>query len=178
MSHLRTEGDFCHQGQEKEIAPKFKIVVTYWHDHSLESSWGAFSDGTISFSIQPLHIFWASVLKELRVIMLNKKLWNKIVAPSRSWYLYWITYTRIQSRDITAIYHNRVWILHNLVFGYHLLSKEVYSRNLLLVWAVSKLQMQHFIFRVIILLNIPIRGQQICWNLLWQMKYSKSLYGP
>jgi hypothetical protein len=26
---------------------KFKIVETYWHYHSLESSWGALSDGTI-----------------------------------------------------------------------------------------------------------------------------------
>jgi hypothetical protein len=31
----------------------FKIVETYWHDHSLENSWGALSDGTIRFSIQP-----------------------------------------------------------------------------------------------------------------------------
>jgi hypothetical protein len=28
------------------------IVGTYWHDHSLESSWEALSDGSISFSIQ------------------------------------------------------------------------------------------------------------------------------
>jgi hypothetical protein len=28
----------------------FKIVETYWHDHSLESSWGALYEGTISFS--------------------------------------------------------------------------------------------------------------------------------
>jgi hypothetical protein len=31
---------------------QFKIVWTYWHDHSLESSWGALSDGTIGFPIQ------------------------------------------------------------------------------------------------------------------------------
>jgi hypothetical protein len=31
--------------------PKIKIGETYWHDHSLESSWGALSYGTISFSI-------------------------------------------------------------------------------------------------------------------------------
>jgi hypothetical protein len=36
-----------------QILPKtFTIVETYSHDHSLESSWGALSDGTISFSIQ------------------------------------------------------------------------------------------------------------------------------
>jgi hypothetical protein len=32
-----------------KLPQKFKIVETYWHDHSLESYWGAFSDGTISF---------------------------------------------------------------------------------------------------------------------------------
>jgi hypothetical protein len=32
---------------------KFKIVETYWHDHSLERSRGALSGGTIIFSIQP-----------------------------------------------------------------------------------------------------------------------------
>jgi hypothetical protein len=35
------------------LPKKFKIVKTYWHDHSLESSWGALSDGAISFLIQP-----------------------------------------------------------------------------------------------------------------------------
>jgi hypothetical protein len=29
-----------------------KIVKTYWHDHSLESSWGALSDGTVNISIK------------------------------------------------------------------------------------------------------------------------------
>jgi hypothetical protein len=29
----------------KEISKKFKIVETYGNDHSLESSWGALSDG-------------------------------------------------------------------------------------------------------------------------------------
>jgi hypothetical protein len=36
-----------------KLPENFKIVGTYWHDHSLESSWGALSDGTISFFIQP-----------------------------------------------------------------------------------------------------------------------------
>jgi hypothetical protein len=36
-----------------EIAKTFKIVETYWHDHSLDISRGAPADGTISFSIQP-----------------------------------------------------------------------------------------------------------------------------
>jgi hypothetical protein len=56
--------------------PKFKIVETYWHDHSLEKSWGALSDGTIGFLIQPFvgkkfifRIFLKkpSVLKELKM---------------------------------------------------------------------------------------------------------------
>jgi hypothetical protein len=42
-------------GRGSESAPpKIKIVETYRHYHSLESSWGALSDGTISF---PNH-FW------------------------------------------------------------------------------------------------------------------------
>jgi hypothetical protein len=41
MNSSRTDGDFCHQGRDTEI------VGTYWHDHSLESSWGALSEGTI-----------------------------------------------------------------------------------------------------------------------------------
>jgi hypothetical protein len=40
--------DLCHT----EIAKKIKIVETYRHDHALEMSWGALSDGTITFSIQ------------------------------------------------------------------------------------------------------------------------------
>jgi hypothetical protein len=39
-------GDFCHQ----DIAQN---ILDFRHDHSLESSWGALSDGTIHFSIQP-----------------------------------------------------------------------------------------------------------------------------
>jgi hypothetical protein len=34
------------------LPKEFNIVETYWHDHSLESSWVALSDGTISFLIQ------------------------------------------------------------------------------------------------------------------------------
>jgi hypothetical protein len=37
----------------QKLAKKIKIVETYWHDHSLESSGVALSDGTISSSIQP-----------------------------------------------------------------------------------------------------------------------------
>jgi hypothetical protein len=42
------------------LAKTFQIVETHWHDHSLENSWEALSDGTISFSIQPSEkcIFW------------------------------------------------------------------------------------------------------------------------
>jgi hypothetical protein len=37
-----------NKGGTQELPKKtFKIVKTYWHDHSLESSWGAPSDGTI-----------------------------------------------------------------------------------------------------------------------------------
>jgi hypothetical protein len=46
--YVQIDGDFCHQGQDTEIAHKFKIVETYWPDHSLESSWRALSDGMIS----------------------------------------------------------------------------------------------------------------------------------
>jgi hypothetical protein len=47
-----TDCDFCHQGRDTKIAQKVKIVETYWHDHSLESSWEALYDGAISCSIQ------------------------------------------------------------------------------------------------------------------------------
>jgi hypothetical protein len=30
-----------NQGGDAEIAKKIKIAETYWHNHSLESSWGA-----------------------------------------------------------------------------------------------------------------------------------------
>jgi hypothetical protein len=39
----------------QKLPPKNKIVETYRHDHSLQSTGGALSDGTISFEIQP---FW------------------------------------------------------------------------------------------------------------------------
>jgi hypothetical protein len=45
---------YLTKGRTQKLAQKFKIVKTYWHDHSLESSWKALSDGTISFSIQVL----------------------------------------------------------------------------------------------------------------------------
>jgi hypothetical protein len=45
----------------QKLAKKFKIVETYRHDHSLESSRGALSDGRIGFPIQPFseekHLF-------------------------------------------------------------------------------------------------------------------------
>jgi hypothetical protein len=43
---MLTDVDFCHQGGTQKLS-KNKIIETYWHDHSLESSWGALSDGTI-----------------------------------------------------------------------------------------------------------------------------------
>jgi hypothetical protein len=49
-SDSHSDGDFCHQGRDTEIAQKnFKIFETYWHDHSLESSWGTLSDGEKMF---------------------------------------------------------------------------------------------------------------------------------
>jgi hypothetical protein len=43
------------KGRTQKLPKKFKIIETYWHDPSLERSWGAPYDGTISFSfsIQP-----------------------------------------------------------------------------------------------------------------------------
>jgi hypothetical protein len=39
------------KGGTQKLPKQSKIVVTYWHDHSLESSWEALSDSTIIFSI-------------------------------------------------------------------------------------------------------------------------------
>jgi hypothetical protein len=39
-------------GRSQKLPQKFKIIETYWHDHSLESAWEALSDSPISFSIQ------------------------------------------------------------------------------------------------------------------------------
>jgi hypothetical protein len=36
-----------------KLPKALKIVGNYWHNRSLESSWGALSDGTISFPIHP-----------------------------------------------------------------------------------------------------------------------------
>jgi hypothetical protein len=52
------------KGGTQKFPQKFKIVGTYWHD-LLGSSWGALSDGTISFSIRFLgkRIFWIFLKK-------------------------------------------------------------------------------------------------------------------
>jgi hypothetical protein len=55
------KGNF-HRSKEKGN----KIVETYWYDHSLESSWGALSDGTISILIPP---FW----EKMHFLNLSKK---------------------------------------------------------------------------------------------------------
>jgi hypothetical protein len=52
---------FVTKDGTQKLPQKFNIVETYWHDHSLESSWGALSDGTISFSIHP---FWRGAFSE------------------------------------------------------------------------------------------------------------------
>jgi hypothetical protein len=44
-------GTSVTKGGTQKLPQKIKIVETYWPDHSLESSSGALSDGTISFSI-------------------------------------------------------------------------------------------------------------------------------
>jgi hypothetical protein len=49
---LRTDGDSVTKGGTQKLLKYFKIVESYWHDHSLESSWKALSDGNISCSIQ------------------------------------------------------------------------------------------------------------------------------
>jgi hypothetical protein len=45
---------------KKKLPKTSKIVETYWHDHSLESSWEALSDGTIS------NLCWKPVVVGLR----------------------------------------------------------------------------------------------------------------
>jgi hypothetical protein len=68
------------------LPQKFKIVGTYTHDHSLESSWGALSHGTISL---PIHfsgdkcIFWmflktcfkVIVSRLVKVLLLTRQIW-------------------------------------------------------------------------------------------------------
>jgi hypothetical protein len=41
------------KGRTEKLPKTVQIVETYCHDHSLESTWEALSDGTISFSILP-----------------------------------------------------------------------------------------------------------------------------
>jgi hypothetical protein len=86
---LRTGGDFRTQ----KLPKTFKIVKTYmyWHDHSLESSWGALSDGTISF--QPFNnfrgksIFWIFLKKPQSLMRFALKwtlIWSLSCASSYS----------------------------------------------------------------------------------------------
>jgi hypothetical protein len=51
INSLRTDGDFRRQGRDTEIAQNTKFVETHRHNHSLESSQVAHSDGTISLFI-------------------------------------------------------------------------------------------------------------------------------
>jgi hypothetical protein len=50
------------KGGTQKLIKQFNIVETYWHDHSLEKSKWALSDGTISLSFPPSSgdklIFW------------------------------------------------------------------------------------------------------------------------
>jgi hypothetical protein len=41
---------YVTKGGTQKLLKTIKIVETYWYDHSLESSRGALSDGTITFS--------------------------------------------------------------------------------------------------------------------------------
>jgi Pyruvate/2-oxoacid:ferredoxin oxidoreductase delta subunit len=55
LNHLRMDSDFCHKGCDTEIAHNFLMTIR-------KALWGALSDGSISFSIQPFSgeksIFW------------------------------------------------------------------------------------------------------------------------
>jgi hypothetical protein len=56
------------KGGTQKLPKKFKIVETYWRDHSLESFWEALSDGAISCSNQFVlgekkSIFWILLKK-------------------------------------------------------------------------------------------------------------------
>jgi hypothetical protein len=76
------------KGGTQKLPQKFKIVEIYWHDHSLERSWGALSDGTISFSIQPFsggqYIFWIFLKKRQS---LKKKVLQYFKHPMHDTYL-------------------------------------------------------------------------------------------
>jgi hypothetical protein len=50
---LPTDSDFCHQGGTRKLLNDINTVETYWHDHSLENSFGTVSDVTNSLSNQP-----------------------------------------------------------------------------------------------------------------------------
>jgi hypothetical protein len=43
--------DGVTKGVAQKLPKHFRIVGTYWHDYSLESSWGALSDGSIGSTI-------------------------------------------------------------------------------------------------------------------------------
>jgi hypothetical protein len=55
ISSLRTDDWWLlsPRAGRRNCSKTFNIVEIYWHDHSLESSWGALSVGTISFLTQP-----------------------------------------------------------------------------------------------------------------------------
>jgi hypothetical protein len=53
---------YVTEGEKQNLPKKFKIVTTYRHDNSLESSCSALSDDTISFKIQPF--LWENAFSE------------------------------------------------------------------------------------------------------------------
>jgi hypothetical protein len=47
------------KGGKHKLPKNIKIVETYWHDHSLQSTWGALYGGTIIYFIfGEKYIFW------------------------------------------------------------------------------------------------------------------------
>jgi hypothetical protein len=48
---LRTDGDLSPRAEHRNCPKNFKIVETYWHDHSLESSRGVRSEGACTILV-------------------------------------------------------------------------------------------------------------------------------
>jgi hypothetical protein len=82
---LRTDGKFCHQGLDTEIAQK--IVKTYQHNHTLERSGLALSDGTIGFLIQPFfrEMHFLREVTRLNFQSNTRRVSNISLRPNNSW---------------------------------------------------------------------------------------------
>jgi hypothetical protein len=104
---------------ETEIAQINWIVETYWHDHSLESSWGVLSDGTISFLF--IHFLADNFLKKPQLMSntLFMKLKLKSVVNSASPRKKW--FTGVQPIQLVAssawyVTFSELWIIYQ---SYH-----------------------------------------------------------